>query len=320
MAYECGRSDCTVAETGVCLLNNEPATCPELITTDGGDALGEARKAQFPSSRAYTPSAARELMAERYVHLVGILGEPDAGKTGCLVSLYLSVAQGKLEGFRFADSRTLMGFEEVSQGARRWNDGQIPEQLTDHTVLRDDRMAGFLHIRLVQSEGGRTVDLLCSDLPGEWTTDLIERDRVDRMGFLERADVIWLVVDGSDAAKPERRQVCIRRTKTLIERLRGFLAGRRRLILVFTRRDRQAADEKAVDELCKEARRRDFEVEAIEVASFSDGGQAAAGYGIAKLIERTIAVGEGVGPMWQREGVETTFEAPIVGLVSRRGV
>ena len=60
-------------------------------------------------------------MGERYVHLVGILGEPNAGKTGCLVSLYLSVTQRCLDGISFADSSTLMGFEEISQGARRWN-------------------------------------------------------------------------------------------------------------------------------------------------------------------------------------------------------
>ena len=60
-------------------------------------------------------------MAQRYVRLVAILGEPAAGKTACLVSLYLLLARGRLEGFAFADSTTLRGFEEISRGARRWN-------------------------------------------------------------------------------------------------------------------------------------------------------------------------------------------------------
>ena len=205
MAAGCVRQDCTVAETGTCLLSNDPSSCPHRLAAEEADALAQAGseidlpgKAAFPGSRACTLSDARGLMQERYVHLVGILGEPNAGKTGCLVSLYLSVAQRCLDGFSFADSRTLMGFEEISQGARQWNKGQIPEQLTDHTVLPDDRTAGFLHIKLARMREGNPVDFLCSDLPGEWTTELIDRNRVDRLQFLKRADVIWMVIDGTE--------------------------------------------------------------------------------------------------------------------------
>ena len=321
MASGCARPECMVAETGTCLLNNEPSSCPDRLGTEeaqSATAAAPSSKVAFPGSRACTLTAARGLMAERYVHLVGILGEPNAGKTGCLVSLYLSVGQGCLHGFSFVDSRTLMGFEEISQGARQWNEGQIPEQFTDHTVLTDDRSASFLHVRLARDQGRKRVDLLCSDLPGEWTTALIEQNRVDRLEFLKRADVIWLVVDGTELVAPEKRQLCVQRTKLVIERLSDFVDRGRRLILVVTRRDRQTPDERVVHDICTEGTQRGFETKWVAVASFSDDGEVDAGTGIQALIENTTTFsrdGEGV---WQRDGGDTSFESPKIGLVRRR--
>ena len=320
MASGCAQLECTVAETGLCLLNNEPTSCPERLDaedTKSAAPAGHSNKAVFPASRACTLDAARGLMAERYIHLVGILGEPNAGKTGCLVSLYLSAAQRGLGDFSFADSRTLMGFEEISQGARQWNKGQIPEEFTDHTVLPDNRTAGFLHIGLARGRQDTRLDLLCSDLPGEWTTELIERNRVDRLEFLKRADAIWLVVDGTELVAPEKRQLCIHRTKLVIERLGHFLGDGRRLILVVTRRDQQVPDERAVHDICSKGTECGFEVKWVAIASFSNDRDVAAGTGIPDLIERTTGFSREGGEVWQRDGSETSFESPKIGLVRR---
>ncbi len=323
MASGCVRPDCTVADTGACLLNNDPSSCPHRLAAEDTEpraisAIDLPKKAMFPGSRACTLGDARGLMGERYVHLVGILGEPNAGKTGCLVSLYLSVAQRCLDGFSFADSRTLMGFEEISQGARQWNDGRIPEQFTDHTVLPDNRTAGFLHIKLAQVGQGTSVDLLCSDLPGEWTTELIDRNRVDRLQFLKRADVIWLVVDGTETVAPDKRQVCLQRTTMAIGRLGQFLVSGRRLIVVVTRRDETAPDDRVVQQICDEGRRRGFETESVAVASFSkDEGQVPAGTGIARLIELTTEFERGCSVVWQPDTGGASFESPRIGLVRR---
>lgn len=319
----CDRPDCTVADTGTCLLNNDPSSCPYRLTAQDTEALAISAidlpsKATFPGSRACTLSDVRGLMGECYVHLVGILGEPNAGKTGCLVSLYLSVAQKCLDGISFADSRTLMGFEEISQGARRWNAGQIPEQFTDHTVLPDNRTAGFLHIRLARMRQGNSVDLLCTDLPGEWTTELIDRNRVDRFQFLKRADVIWLVVDGTETVAPDKRQVCLQRTTMAIDRLGNFLVPGRRLILVVTRRDETAPDDRVVQEICAEGSRCGFETESVAVASFStDDGEVPAGTGIAKLIELTTVFDRDPTLVWQRDAGGASFESPRIGLIRR---
>ena len=322
MELVCARPDCTIAETGRCLLNHEPSSCPDRMaaaepTRESPPAVVLPRKVSFPGSRACTLNEARALMEEQYVHLVGILGEPNAGKTGCLVSLYLSVVDRRLDGFSFANSRTLMGLEEISQGARQWNQGQVPEQFTDHTELADDRTAGFLHIKLARGPQGRSVNLLCSDLPGEWTTALIEQNRVDRLEFLKRADVIWLVVDGTELVNPAKRQVCVRRTKIVISRLGNFLDSRPRLILVITRRDERAPDENVVQDLCAEGARCGFETEAVAVASFSKNSEVTAGTGIPTLIERSTAFGREGGPVWQRDGGDDSFKVPRIGLVRR---
>ena len=323
MAFGCTQADCTVADTGTCLLSNDPSSCPHRAAAEDTEAEATSAddlpsKATFPGSRACTLSDARGLMGERYVHLVGILGEPNAGKTGCLVSLYLSAAQRCLDGISFADSRTLMGFEEISQGARRWNDGQIPEQFTDHTALPDNRTAGFLHIRLARVQQGNQVDLLCSDLPGEWTTELIDRNRVDRLDFLKRADVIWLVVDGTETVALDKRQVCLQRTTMAIGRLGDLLASRQRLVLVVTRRDETAPDDSVVQEICAEGRHRGFETESVTVASFSkDGGEVPAGTGIGRLIELTTTFDRDPAAVWQRDGGGGLFESPRIGLVGR---
>ena len=320
MESGCARPDCTVAETGICLLNHEPSSCPDRVVTaeaEAGVEVPRLRKTAFPGSRAFTLSEARGLMAERYAHLVGILGEPNAGKTGCLVSLYLSVGQRLLDGFSFADSRTLMGFEEISQGARRWNEGRIPEQITDHTELPDDRTAGFLHLRLARAKQASPVDLLCSDLPGEWTTALVDHNRVDRLGFLRRADVIWLVVDGTELVTQAKRQLCVFRTKLVIERLDQFLGCRPRLILVVTRRDREMPAEDVVQTICAEGTRRGFETESVAVASFSYDGVVAAGTGILALLQRTTAFGYDGGVVWQPDVSGALFD-PQIGLVRRR--
>lgn len=319
MGVQCGQEDCTVVETGVCLLNNDPSTCPQ--RSEPGDVGGDvppvegAKKAPIPRSRAYGVVEARALMASRYVHVVGILGEPNAGKTACLVSLYLLLARNKLSGFTFGDSRTLMAFEEISRGARRWNEGQLPDQLTAHTELADDRTAGFLHIRAKSVGRVVDIDLLLPDLPGEWTSALIERNRVDRLQFLRRADTMWLMVDGAELTAPETRQGTLHRTRLLIQRLADFLNPSPPVILVVTRSDQCTADQGAVADLCNEGNDHGLNMKVIPIASVSDDEAVESGHGIADLIRSTIREPRGERVLWPNFHVKATFTPPRVRLV-----
>ena len=129
MALKCRRLECTVSETGVCLLNEDPGSCPERIPVNEVPDGDGPRKEHFPPSRACALEDARALMAQRYMRIVGVLGEPNAGKTACLVSLYLLLGRARLDGVRFGGSTTLRGFEEISRGARRWDPADPPPRV-----------------------------------------------------------------------------------------------------------------------------------------------------------------------------------------------
>jgi Double-GTPase 2 len=242
---------------------------------------------RFPLSRTLTPPQMRELMAARYCRLIGILGAPDAGKTAALVSLYLLLARDKLAGIHFADSRTLMSFDEISAGAQRWNEGKLPEQLTAHTELKEDRSAGFLHLRL-KPDGQDPVDILLPDLPGEWTTSLLERNRVDRLQFLKGADLVWLMIDGRQLFAPEKRQWTLHRAKLLMQRLAALVAPAPPVILVITRRDKTTIEAATLDELKAEAKQTGLTMTIAQIASFADDGEIDPGTGIRDLVLASI--------------------------------
>lgn len=317
MTADCRREDCTFAETGECLLSYEPSSCPERTTVDGEPRVDGQDRAHFPPSRACTLRDARSLMARRYLQIVGVLGEPNAGKTACLVSLYLLLARNRLRGFGFADSTTLRGFEEISRGARRWDRTHPPEELTHHTELTDDRSASFLHLRLVRtSDAGPAADLLMSDLPGEWTTELVAKERVDRLAFLKRADVVWIVIDGSKLRTAATRQLSRHRLDLLVGRLGKLLSDRKPpLIFVVTRRDQGALDDGSLTELHTVGSRSGFDAEVVEVASFAEpSADVVPGHGIEELLRKTTRSPEHKGLLWPDDIVEDALELPRIGL------
>jgi hypothetical protein len=292
MALGCTKDNCTVAETGICIAENPPETCPFRMKTPAPEASASPepplpkpeQSPSLPHSRSLTPSLAQDLMSDRYVTLVGILGDPDAGKTAALVSLYLLTSKAKLQGFSYADSRTLMAFNEISQGALDWNDDDPPEQFTQHTELADDRMPGFLHLRLRRGEREK-IDFLLPDLPGEWSQSFIDKDRKDRLQFLNRADVIWLMMDGSQLREPSTRHWVIHRMQLLIDRLRSSLDVLPPLVLVLTRRDGGEVPASVLDPIVQEAEQQKLQLSVVQIASFGDQGDVDPGYGIDALVE-----------------------------------
>jgi len=311
VSQACNFEGCAVGETGICALERDPTACehrrglrerdadPEIgappLANAAGDLAAPVLKtreetASFPSSRTLGLEVVSRMMASRYVTVVGILGDPESGKTACLVSLYLLVANAKLNGWTFADSRSLMAFEEIARGARDWNQGKPPDQMTVHTEMSDDRRPGFLHLRLVRSADRRCIDLALPDLPGEWTTDLVSVNRADRFEFMKSAEVVWMVADGRSLADKERRQGAISRLGQLAGRLRSmFDEIVPRLLVVVTHRDHGEVDQSASELLKGEFAKRDLSAEILQVAPFTDGGSIPAGFGMVDLIDATVA-------------------------------
>lgn len=314
MSGSCRFDGCTVDETGICALERDPSTCgnraasetsgeplaeaevDDEVASQSGDWLGApvldqpARASALPSSRALGLENLNAMMASRYVNVVGILGDPESGKTACLASLYLLVSHAKLEGWSFADSKSLTAFEEIARGARDWNDGKAPKQMTVHTELADDHGPGFLHLRLVRRSDGLRVDLALPDMPGEWTQALVNTAQSDRLDFMKSAETIWIVLDGRTLADIERCQGLVARVGQLAGRLNTMLDGRApRLIIVVTHHDLHVQTDTVANSLQRALARRGAKAEIMGIAPFSDQpDDVPAGFGIARLIDLTV--------------------------------
>ncbi|KQV53301.1 hypothetical protein ASC95_11170 [Pelomonas sp. Root1217] len=309
MSTACNLDGCTVGETGRCALEKDPATCSNRVIdinalkatlkdapdAEDAGAVGTAvldapsEPPSFPSSATLGSEVIDQMMASRYVTVVGILGDPNSGKTACLASLYLRVSRGLLEGWSFSDSRSLMGLEEISRGARRWNDGNPPEQMTVHTKMADDRQPGFLHLRMKQDRGGRLIDLALPDLPGEWTKDLVRTSRSDRFEFLKSADVLWVMVDGRTLIDLQRRQGVVSRLGQLAGRLRAlFDDAMPQLLIVTTHLDEGVVPEPTLTKLHAEIGKHKVSARVVSVASFSANPDINPGHGLAALVDASV--------------------------------
>jgi len=319
VSLACNFEGCTVGETGTCALERDPATCEHRTrvtettgivsvepVNDAGDAgIGAPvlqrpnSKASFPSSYTLGPDFMSSMMASRYVTVVGILGDPDSGKTACLASIYLLVSNAMLEGWAFADSRSLMAFEDIARGARDWNAGNPPDQMTVHTEMSDDRRPGFLHLRLRRKSDGRSVDLALPDLPGEWTTKLVASGQSDRLEFMKAAEVIWVVLDGRALADKERRQAQIARVGQLAERLKTMFEGQLpKLLVIVTHRDDGELAATASARLASELDRRGVKASVLQAAPFSDHAEVKAGFGMSELIAETVGATRPIPDFW----------------------
>lgn len=149
MERGCRKEECTVQQTGKCALSRDPNECSERLDESEGPAIEPSsvletestlapppEKPKLPNSLTLDLDQIRSLGASRQTTLVGVLGCPDSGKTAALVSLYLLLAHNRLEGFRFANSLTVMALDEISRGARRWSEGARPDQMTVHKIGR----------------------------------------------------------------------------------------------------------------------------------------------------------------------------------------
>jgi len=314
MSELCRYEGCTFHETGLCALARDPSTCSNRVTSepvsaasdgahDDGDLVSHSaerlgapvleqpeRASAFPSSRTLGLEELNAMMGSRYVNVVGILGDPESGKTACLASLYLLVSHAVLDGWSFADSKSLVAFEEIARGARDWNSGNAPEQMTVHTELADDHRPGFLHLRLVRKSDGRRIDFALPDIPGEWTQDLVNIARSDRLDFMKSAECIWVVLDGRTLAEIEKRQGLIARVGQLAGRLKTMFDEREpRLLIVVTHRDLHIVSENVANRLQSEIDRRGLKAHILCVAPFSDDpDNVVAGHGLSELINLTV--------------------------------
>lgn len=310
----CEKADCTVAATGTCLLSHAKlADCPHFRAGESAAAdlatpnimsvvaEPEPRPPEKKSGRTFHLGTelgvedVLEIMRARYGHVIGVLGSTDAGKTCFLSSLYLMASGGSLpDPYQFAGSLTLQALEDRARGLRQWKGGQLPVQLADHTVLSDPRQPSLLHmaIREVGAER-RRFDLLLTDLPGEWTENLVLRaSHAQSFRFLQRADGIILLVDGIMLMSDDQRHAELQRMRYFSERLANEVEVSRDtpfVILVSKSDEIDMQMPHAANELCEYVAGLGFPVTTISASSFSRRPEAfKSGTGVFDAIEAVI--------------------------------
>ncbi|HEY9774051.1 MAG TPA: hypothetical protein V6C81_09625 [Planktothrix sp.] len=237
---------------------------------------------RFHSGRALTFSEANEISNEKYTHLIGILGEYAAGKTTMLAAIYLLLAHRELNGFTFKSSLTIPAFEEIAAKAREWANNK-PSGAPPHTIVDTKEFPPVLHLEIVDEIG--ISNLLLTDLPGEWTQDLIATEyKPEQFGFLHRCDCILYCLD---AHKLESDIGELRKLRILFERLtkQAELSAHIPIFIVLTKID--LVSNLSQDLLDKVAALSDafgYSPQLRRIAAWSQSSDIPAGSGVADLV------------------------------------
>ena len=298
MAVTCEKADCTVATTGTCLLSQpNPAECPHYRAQSASpapqaqevmphesdpepppvDLSATSRRASrtFHAGIELGTTDAADIMKSRYGHVIAVLGSTDVGKTCFLCSLYL-MASNKLlpSDYLFSGSQSLQAFEDRARGLREWKDGKLAKQLVDHTHLDTTRQPSLLHLGLREASGERRrFDLLLTDLPGEWTDNLVKKASAsDAFKFLARADGIIVVVDGKLLTVDETRHAVQQEMIYFVDRLAGTVGVSKDTPFVLLVSKSDEIDElvpPAATELASHIEQHGYHVTVISAAAFS---------------------------------------------------
>ncbi len=234
----CNNPDCTLPtrpKDGRCALaqlHPEPLlTCPDLKRQEPAPeprstvAVAETGREVAWTGRPLGLDQFGGMLGASPARLIGIFGHHDAGKTTWVASLFLQMANGALaQHYRFASSRTLLAWHEMTQRALEWN-GSPQANVVPHTVYEYSKEAEiFLHLGLVPvRHPDRCIDVVLTDIPGEWGERWATLDNEvhqERLAYLDRCDAFALVLDAQKLRSSEGGVV--------VSQLRGLL---RRLLM-----------------------------------------------------------------------------------------
>ncbi|MBI2374317.1 MAG: hypothetical protein HYV07_10020 [Deltaproteobacteria bacterium] len=264
-SYRCAHPHCELPNGGRCAFADKyadpVADCPELIHDSAPPQTVEAVPLapiaeMFPpehaapwAGRALTDLEAEMMLRRSSGIVIAVLGERNAGKTCLMTSFFLQIANGHRAtlAHRFASSRTLFGWYDLTQRASEWTADRNAEIL-GHTPV--DTPPRFLHLGLRPADlsDDRHIDVLVSDIPGEWVTNWVRRaaDAESRaLGFFQRSDAIAILVDGEPLLGPKAALHDASSARMLDRVMTALKTSQRpkRLALVFTKLDRVLRDD-----------------------------------------------------------------------------
>lgn len=268
----CAISDCTFPDGGTCAeaaqYENPLGNCPNLAREDAVAASSESLPLPEEPLRAITVTRTKEhaapwagrhldhatanqLLWRSPARLIAVAGPHNAGKTCLLASLFVQLASGQCSelAYRFASSRTLYGLHELLEHIQAWDnhEGRSDGRMVPHTP-KESGSVRFLHLGLCPKAPGdrRHVDILLSDVAGEWFTEftrLADDEMRAQMAFMERCDGFVVVADAealmakSGAGKQDAdTALMLRRIADLAAKSK--ISRQRSLVLVFSKYDR----------------------------------------------------------------------------------
>jgi len=174
-----------------------------------------------PGGYELTVAEADDLMSQHESRVIVFAGEPDAGKTTLMATIFEEFSKAMYGGYRFAGSETILAFERACFPSRISSGAVKPD--TDRTKYMRPR---FYHLKLnhESSDIDDGLHLLLADVSGEAfrrATDTEEDAR--KLEFIKCADAFVLIIDGERLTSRKERQDTVQRGTLL---LRALIASR----------------------------------------------------------------------------------------------
>jgi len=212
----------------------------------------EAEYIELFSGAALSATDAEVITLRSRTHLVVFAGAEGSGKTTVLASIYERLNQGAFAEFKFAGSRSLLGFEEICHLNRLASGRTQPE--TRRTPVTDETKYYHLALRAVEPSATRR-NVLLSAMSGElFRMARDSQEDAERLTFLHRADTIVVLVDGERLATPAQRTSAQADAADILESLldASMVSPSCRVEIVFSKLDRiTAAGQDALEFLVK---------------------------------------------------------------------
>ncbi len=240
----CANAECKFDEDGRCVEGLALDECPHVSMLDV-EAIEEVHEPDFrreeakvlplPLGETLARTDASSLQRRRSSCAVGIVAPNDAGKTSLIASVYDLLQSGPIDGFGFAGSSTLVGFEKVCHNARTSSRRGMPHM--ERTSAGAD--ATFFHLDLRPKEG-ELVSLFIADRSGEdYLAVADDLGRSSGLFELRRADVLTVLVNGEHLASSAHRHETMAITSQMVGALveAGAVRGGCRLAVVLTKQD-----------------------------------------------------------------------------------
>lgn len=239
----CTNPDCLLPEGGACAraaeFDDPTLECPLLARQDGlaqdlsqlQEALRERLndtedKPPLPntdaapwSGRHLDEHTTEQLLWRSPARVIAVMGPHNAGKTSYLASLFLQLSnrQCRQLPYRFASSQSLFGMHEILDKIRAWDQsadrGTAAEEPVGQReiIAHTPKQSGLLHfmhlgLRPAAHSDNRHIDVLLSDVAGEYFTEHASRENPEMQAFLARCDGFLIVADTGKLVGKRGRQ------------------------------------------------------------------------------------------------------------------